>query len=123
MCSSSSWSGDRDAVAGLKRHVISEFERGIVFRRSRLRPPTRGPGLTLVVPVVDQLDRVNKQHITMPVRKTVRDPRPTSQLTSTLSSASESSIGPGGHQCLCGSLEHLCLQQREQFDQSDDYGT
>ena len=31
---------DRDAVAGRKRHVISEFERGIVFRQGRLRPPT-----------------------------------------------------------------------------------
>ncbi|MFF9124631.1 slipin family protein [Streptomyces sp. NPDC014889] len=47
--------------------VVKQYERGVVFRLGRLRPQVRGPGLTLIVPVVDRLHKVNMQIVTMPV--------------------------------------------------------
>ncbi|WP_437089788.1 slipin family protein [Streptomyces sp. enrichment culture] len=47
--------------------VVKQYERGVVFRLGRLRPQVRGPGLTLVVPFVDRLHKVNLQIVTMPV--------------------------------------------------------
>ncbi|MBB3082452.1 slipin family protein [Geodermatophilus sabuli] len=47
--------------------VVTQFERGVVFRFGRVLPEPRGPGLTLLVPVADRLRTVNMQIITMPV--------------------------------------------------------
>ncbi|GAA1307546.1 peptidase [Planotetraspora silvatica] len=47
--------------------VITQFERGVVFRFGRVIPAIRGPGLALLVPVADRLQKVNMQIITMPV--------------------------------------------------------
>jgi regulator of protease activity HflC (stomatin/prohibitin superfamily) len=47
--------------------VITQFERGVVFRFGRLRGETRGPGLTLIAPAIDRLHKVNMQIVTMPV--------------------------------------------------------
>lgn len=47
--------------------VITQFERGVVFRFGQLRPEIRGPGLAVMVPFVDRLQKVNMQIITQPV--------------------------------------------------------
>ncbi|WP_416980693.1 slipin family protein [Streptomyces sp. T028] len=47
--------------------VVKQYERGVVFRLGKLRPQVRGPGLTLIVPGVDRLRKVNMQIVTMPV--------------------------------------------------------
>jgi regulator of protease activity HflC (stomatin/prohibitin superfamily) len=47
--------------------VVKQYERGLVFRFGRVRDGLRGPGLTVVVPGVDRLRRVNMQIVTMPV--------------------------------------------------------
>jgi regulator of protease activity HflC (stomatin/prohibitin superfamily) len=47
--------------------VIKQYERGLVFRFGRVRPEIRGPGLAMIVPGVDRLQRVSMQIITMPV--------------------------------------------------------
>jgi regulator of protease activity HflC (stomatin/prohibitin superfamily) len=47
--------------------VVKQFERGVVFRFGRLQEQTRGPGLTMIVPVADRMRKVNLQIITMPV--------------------------------------------------------
>ncbi len=47
--------------------VVTQYERGVVFRFGRVRPETRGPGLALIVPIADRLHKVNMQVITMPV--------------------------------------------------------
>ncbi|WP_159774143.1 slipin family protein [Streptomyces sp. HM190] len=47
--------------------VIKQYERGVVFRLGRLLGATRQPGLTMVVPVVDRIRKVNMQIVTMPV--------------------------------------------------------
>lgn len=47
--------------------VVKQFERGVVFRLGRVQPQVRGPGLTMLIPVADRLQKVNMQIITMPV--------------------------------------------------------
>ncbi len=51
----------------MSARVVQQFERGLVFRFGRLRGEIRGPGLTVIVPVMDRLRKVNMQIITMPV--------------------------------------------------------
>jgi regulator of protease activity HflC (stomatin/prohibitin superfamily) len=46
-------------VFGLK--IITQFERGVVFRWGRLLPGVREPGLTWVNPFTDRLSKVNMQ--------------------------------------------------------------
>ena len=53
--------------AALGVRVVRQYERGVVFRFGRVRPHLRGPGLALIVPFVDRLQKVNMQIITMPV--------------------------------------------------------
>ncbi len=57
------------AVAGwlATARVVKQVERGVVFRLGRAQPSPRPPGLTLLVPVVDRMTRVNVQLVTMPV--------------------------------------------------------
>ncbi|OEU99093.1 peptidase [Streptomyces qinglanensis] len=47
--------------------IIKQYERGVVLRLGRLHKDIRGPGLTLIVPVVDRMRKVSMQIITMPV--------------------------------------------------------
>jgi regulator of protease activity HflC (stomatin/prohibitin superfamily) len=47
--------------------VVQQIERGVVFRLGRAQPEPRRPGLTLLVPIVDRMKRVNMQVVTMPV--------------------------------------------------------
>ena len=52
-------------VSGVR--VVSQFERGVVFRFGRVTSAPRGPGLTWIRPGVDRLRKVNMQIVTMPV--------------------------------------------------------
>ena len=47
--------------------VVKQYERGVVFRFGRVQSGVRGPGLTVLIPVADRLQKVNMQIITMPV--------------------------------------------------------
>jgi regulator of protease activity HflC (stomatin/prohibitin superfamily) len=47
--------------------VIKQFERGVVYRFGRVQSRVREPGLTMLVPFVDRLQKVNLQIITLPV--------------------------------------------------------
>jgi regulator of protease activity HflC (stomatin/prohibitin superfamily) len=47
--------------------VIKEYERGVLFRLGRVRREPLRPGLALLVPFVDHLEKVCMQIITMPV--------------------------------------------------------
>ncbi|MFE0762361.1 slipin family protein [Streptomyces smyrnaeus] len=47
--------------------IIKQYERGVVLRLGRLHRDIRGPGLTLIVPFIDRLRKVNMQIVTMPV--------------------------------------------------------
>ena len=39
--------------------ILPEYERGVVFRLGRLRPFDYGPGLFLLIPIVDRMVRVS----------------------------------------------------------------
>jgi regulator of protease activity HflC (stomatin/prohibitin superfamily) len=45
--------------------VAREYERGVVFRLGRLLPEPRGPGLFILIPVVDRMVRVDLRTITL----------------------------------------------------------
>ena len=47
--------------------VVKQFERGVVFRFGRVQSRVRRPGLTMLIPIADRLQKVNMQIITMPV--------------------------------------------------------
>jgi regulator of protease activity HflC (stomatin/prohibitin superfamily) len=47
--------------------VAREYERGIVFRLGRLLPAPKGPGLFLLIPVVDRMVKVDLRTITLTV--------------------------------------------------------
>jgi regulator of protease activity HflC (stomatin/prohibitin superfamily) len=47
--------------------VVQQIERGVVFRLGRAQNDVRRPGLTVLIPVVDHMKRVNMQVVTMPV--------------------------------------------------------
>ncbi|ART73567.1 peptidase [Mycobacterium dioxanotrophicus] len=47
--------------------VVKQYERGVVFRFGRVQDQVRSPGLTMLIPVADRLQKVNTQIITMPV--------------------------------------------------------
>jgi regulator of protease activity HflC (stomatin/prohibitin superfamily) len=50
-------------IAAVK--VAREYERGIIFRLGRLLPEPKGPGLFLLIPVVDRMVRVDLRTITL----------------------------------------------------------
>jgi regulator of protease activity HflC (stomatin/prohibitin superfamily) len=45
--------------------VAREYERGIVFRLGRLLPEPKGPGLFLLIPIVDRMVRVDLRTVTL----------------------------------------------------------
>jgi regulator of protease activity HflC (stomatin/prohibitin superfamily) len=47
--------------------VAREYERGVVFRLGRLLTPPKGPGLFLLIPVIDRMVRVDLRTITLNV--------------------------------------------------------
>src|SRR5258708_23692315 len=51
------------AISAIK--VAREYERGIVFRLGRLLPQPKGPGLFLLIPVVDRMVKVDLRTITL----------------------------------------------------------
>jgi regulator of protease activity HflC (stomatin/prohibitin superfamily) len=52
---------------GTSVRVVKQFERGVVFRFGRVQTGVRGPGLALLIPIADRLEKVNLQIMTMPV--------------------------------------------------------
>src|SRR5881398_2150707 len=47
--------------------VAREYERGIVFRLGRLLPAPKGPGLFILIPIVDRMVKVDLRTITLTV--------------------------------------------------------
>ena len=47
--------------------VAREYERGIIFRLGRLLPAPKGPGLFLLIPVVDRMVKVDLRTITLTI--------------------------------------------------------
>ncbi|MGV9252417.1 slipin family protein [Streptomyces sp. NPDC003697] len=47
--------------------IIKQYERGVVLRLGRLLGEVRPPGLTVIVPFLDKLHKMNLQIVTMPI--------------------------------------------------------
>src|SRR6185437_432136 len=54
-------------TAGKSIRVVQQYEQGIIFRFGRVLPGTRGPGLTIIRPVGDKMQKVNMQIVAMAV--------------------------------------------------------
>jgi len=55
------------AVWATSVRVVQQIERGVVFRLGRAQREMRRPGVTMLIPIVDRMQRVNVQVVTMPV--------------------------------------------------------
>ena len=51
------------ALAAIK--VAREYERGVVFRLGRLLDPPKGPGLFILIPIIDRMVKVDLRTITL----------------------------------------------------------
>ena len=47
--------------------VAREYERGVIFRLGRLQSPPKGPGLFLLIPIVDKMVKVDLRTVTLNV--------------------------------------------------------
>jgi regulator of protease activity HflC (stomatin/prohibitin superfamily) len=54
-------------AVGRSVRVVQQFEQGIVFRFGKIQSPPRGPGLTMIRPVGDRMQKVNMQIAAMAV--------------------------------------------------------
>src|SRR5690349_3841205 len=54
-------------VVGRSLRVVQQYERGLIFRFGKVLPETKGPGLTIIRPIGDKLQKVNMQIIAMAV--------------------------------------------------------
>ena len=52
-------------LLGSSVRIITQYQRGVVFRFGRVLPETRGPGLALITPIADRLHKVTMQIITV----------------------------------------------------------
>ncbi len=54
-------------AAGRSFRVVQQYEKGIVYRFGRVLPEVRGPGLHVIRPVGDRMQKVNMQIVAMAV--------------------------------------------------------
>ncbi|HUU26363.1 MAG TPA: slipin family protein [archaeon] len=47
--------------------IVREYERGVVFRLGRLLPQPKGPGLILLIPIIDRMIRISLRTVAMDV--------------------------------------------------------
>jgi len=47
--------------------ILNEYERGVIFRLGRALPEPKGPGVIILIPLIDQLRKVNLQIVTYDV--------------------------------------------------------
>jgi len=52
-------------LLGRSLRQIEQYERGLIFRFGKVLPETRGPGLTIIRPIGDKLQKVNMQIVAM----------------------------------------------------------
>ncbi len=52
-------------IGGIR--IVNQYERGVVFRLGKLHGNVREPGLRLIIPVIDQMRKINMRIVTLPV--------------------------------------------------------
>ncbi len=48
--------------------IVQQYERGVVFRLGKVQGGVRQPGLRFIIPIIDQMRKVNMRILTMPVQ-------------------------------------------------------
>jgi regulator of protease activity HflC (stomatin/prohibitin superfamily) len=54
-------------VAARSLKVVQQYEQGLIFRFGKVLPGTKGPGLTVIRPIGDRMQKVNMQIVAMAV--------------------------------------------------------
>jgi regulator of protease activity HflC (stomatin/prohibitin superfamily) len=54
-------------IAGSAARVVQQYESGVIFRLGRVQTPPRSAGLTMLIPGVDRMRKVNLQVMTLSV--------------------------------------------------------
>ncbi len=47
--------------------LINQYQRGVVFRLGRVRSSVKEPGLRLIIPIIDQMRKIDLRIVTLPV--------------------------------------------------------
>ena len=55
------------AVAASSIKIVTEYERGVIFRLGRVQGRAKGPGLFILVPILDRMVKVDLRTVTMDV--------------------------------------------------------
>ena len=55
-------------LAAMSIRIVREYERCIIFRLGKLRGGAHGPGLVLVIPLIETTKRVSMRIVTMPIQ-------------------------------------------------------
>ena len=55
-------------VLALSIKVIRQYERAVQFRLGKLHDGARGPGLILIIPLIDRIQRVSLRIVTLPIQ-------------------------------------------------------
>jgi len=53
--------------AAIKIKILREYERGVVFRLGRVLERPKGPGVVIIIPIIDRLLRISLRLVTMDV--------------------------------------------------------
>jgi regulator of protease activity HflC (stomatin/prohibitin superfamily) len=48
--------------------ILKQYERGVQFRLGRVQTEARGPGLIMIIPLIDRVERVSLRIVTMPIQ-------------------------------------------------------
>ena len=48
--------------------ILKQYERGVQFRLGRVKDGARGPGVIVIIPLVDRVSRVSLRIVTMPIQ-------------------------------------------------------
>ncbi|MDX6563908.1 MAG: hypothetical protein QOD65_3722, partial [Gaiellales bacterium] len=54
-------------VIGSAVRVLREYERGVIFRLGRLMSGPKGPGLILLVPLIDRMVKIDLRTVTLAI--------------------------------------------------------
>src|SRR5581483_10163638 len=55
-------------VAAASIHILKQYERAVKFRLGRVGDGAFGPGLVVIIPLIDRINRVSLRIVTMPIQ-------------------------------------------------------
>ena len=54
-------------IVGYGIRIVTQYERGVVFRLGKVREQVKEPGLRLIIPIIDQMRKVSLRIVTLPI--------------------------------------------------------